>query len=940
MSTLYLTQIILSPKNTRSQKAKSHPKRQVSPTLKTDTHSKSVETKHHNKQSIHNSTTFNNKNNVKSQDITKFNSTVKKGLENDYLHFLMETQLKYADISSIEQHYQTQIIKYHNQFNTNLHLIKSKQEENNKLKFSIETLLLTTYALDKEILEEHYNKTLNEIKLAIRTYEHNLQVYSHLKNRLHHQQFMIKKRIDLELRTDAKNTQQLNQFQILQVLAKSSNKDQVATMNKLKVIDSHSQKQYKAKEIEKTKQINALQYEIEMLKRDSEEYEKNLMIIKERNYELSQMVERHSEENKLVNDDYLSIKKEYYESKLKINLIMTYLKVKTIDELIYKFNIHNDTYKHFKNGYTFTNHELLSLHCYYSKLENKLQEIKSQIELEKQTKVPRSSYNDKEIVIKEKALSSNTFINNELSKFVETKRCLCEKVLFYMSDLIVHAFHTIPRLKQHLMLNSYENILNKDLTILNELTTENVRQSVIIFRQFVICFFYLLTTSISNELVNNALQDTSNTNSYTTRNNKQGITIVQLFTRKNINILYKEIERVKEYYETKTSLLKKSEMDILKNLNINSNDSNTEMMSTDGLSKSKENKMKAKGKVSQTAMLGRFIAYMKVQQQNSISLKKARNEYVSHEEESNAENVKSRFIEGHERQIKNVFSKFQNDLVYHDKNPDDYKTFYITKSSSCTKSSSYLPKTKGVHSTTNKINLRKSIFDSEHTTFVPKQKPKENTEWQPDSDELRTHQKVKSQNTFTSTNLHNTNFKGKSHTFYKRKSVSHKKGNYTFYKDDIDKQNIFLRRGELRKLEMTYVKGLTGKNNEQIKVKDEKGNKRNINDVYYEYIRKYGTHSTKGGDNNNKGNNVKLFKFNKMTLSKESGKRNMNKHISISSHNYNEEDKEDEKENKKIKNILENQITKSGKLKHSMSNDNVTDNKTKTKRTFFPKINN
>ena len=61
MSTLYLTQIILSPKNTRSQKAKSHPKRQVSPTLKTDTHSKSVETKHHNKQSIHNSTTFNNK---------------------------------------------------------------------------------------------------------------------------------------------------------------------------------------------------------------------------------------------------------------------------------------------------------------------------------------------------------------------------------------------------------------------------------------------------------------------------------------------------------------------------------------------------------------------------------------------------------------------------------------------------------------------------------------------------------------------------------------------------------------------------------------------------------------------------------------------------------------------------------------------------------------
>ena len=944
MSTLYLTQIIISPKNTKCQKAKSLPKRQVSPTLKTDTHSRSLEAKHNQTHSIKTSNAFHNKNKVKSQDITKLNSSIKKSLENDYLHFLMDTQLKYADIRSIEQHYQTQIVKYHTQFNTNLHLIKSKNEENSKLQFAIETLLLSTYALDKEVLEQHYDKTLNDIKLAIRTYEHNLQVYSHLKNRLHHQQFMIKKRIDTELRTDAKNNQQLGQFQILQVLVKRSDKDQVATMNKLKAIDSHSQKQYKEKEIEKTKQINALQYEIEMLKRDSEEYEKNLMIIKDKNYELSQLVGRHSDENKLANEEYLSIKKEFYESKIQINLIMAYLKVKTIDELIHKFNIHNDTYKHFKNGYTFTNHEIIKLHSYYSKLENKLQAIKAQIELEKQTKVPRSNYYDREILDNEKALSSNRFINNELSKYVETKRCLCERVLFYMSDLVVHTFHTVPRLKQTLMLNSYEHIVNKDLTILNEPTIDDIRHSVIIFRQFAMCFFYLLSTAISNELANNIPLDTSNTNSHTHRNVKQGLTVVQLFTRKNVNILYKEIERVKEYYETKTNMLKKSEMDILKNLNINSNDTNTDIMASDGLTKSKEKKMKSQGKVSQTAMLSRFISYMKVQQQNSISLKKARNEYVSHEEESNAEHVKSRFIEGHERQIKSVFSKFQNDLVYQDKNPDDYKTFYITKSSSSNfvkTSSTYLPKAQGARSTTNKISLRKSIFDSEQTPFVPKQKPKEDLEWQPDSDELRTHKKVKSQNSFTNTNSHNTNMhKGKSHILHKTKSTSHKQANYTFYKDDIDKQNIFIRRGELRKLEMTYVKGLTNNHKEQLKVKDEKGNKRNINDVYYEYLRKYGTNSTKAGGGGEDGSN-KLIKFNKMTLRKESRKRNMKRNISMSSGNcHNEEEKGEDKENKKIKNILENQITKDGKMKHSASNDSVIVNKRKPKRTFFPRIKN
>lgn len=87
------------------------------------------------------------------------------------------------------------------------------------------------------------------------------------------------------------------------------------------------------------------------------------------------------EENKLFKEEYLSIMKDYYESKRKINILKSNLQVKTIDEFIYKFNIKNDKYKSFINKYSFINNELISLSNCYSGLENTLQNLKQNIKV-------------------------------------------------------------------------------------------------------------------------------------------------------------------------------------------------------------------------------------------------------------------------------------------------------------------------------------------------------------------------------------------------------------------------------------------------------------------------------------------------------------------------------------------------------------------------------
>lgn len=169
-----------------------------------------------------------------------------------------------------------------------------------KLQYNIEDILLSQYKINQEMFENYYDKILSNIKLALKTYEHRLKIYSHMKNRLHYQHFMIKKRIDNEMDIEEKNTQQLRQFQILQTLANYSSKDQAVIVNRLKVINSDSKKKYKEMEIEKTKQINSLQFDIEIIKKNSDEYEKLLNDTKARNLNLSKMVDMYIEKKNLL----------------------------------------------------------------------------------------------------------------------------------------------------------------------------------------------------------------------------------------------------------------------------------------------------------------------------------------------------------------------------------------------------------------------------------------------------------------------------------------------------------------------------------------------------------------------------------------------------------------------------------------------------------------
>jgi hypothetical protein len=101
----------------------------------------------------------------------------------------------------------------------------------------------------------------------------------------------------------------------------------------------------------------------------------------------------------------------------------------------------------------------------------------------------------------------------------------------------------VPKLRNNLMLDSYDKIRYKNITIINQMNSDNIKYMIILFKKFSLCLFYLVFNTISKEL------------SYNTsfESNKQEFVIVPLFRKKNINLISKEIERMKE--QNKNNLL-------------------------------------------------------------------------------------------------------------------------------------------------------------------------------------------------------------------------------------------------------------------------------------------------------------------------------------------------------------------------------------------------
>lgn len=733
------------------------------------------------------------------------NKDTTKEIQHEFLNYLIEKETKYADIEKIETYYLTQTYEKKKKFNENVDIIKKKEKEYKDLLMTIAEKLLLNYCVANTSFIKYYELAIEKLKYQIKIKEHEKDIYTNNYNRLYHTNFMIKKRIDIELNYERIADKQFVQYKILNSQAQRKYLQQQKILNSMKNYCEKSNMKFRDDKGQKAKKINHLEFEVEMIKKDCEKLENKLSKIREKSEAISEQIKIY---NTNINNEkkyYALVLKDYHQLHIALLKIFKALKVKKLTDVITNFNKIRDNYQNLNSSFFYSNFEIAKLTSTLSELENELKDVDNKIEI----KVKKENYDlyEDQQMRKTRGLIRETIFNvAEVKKLFEKKICFLQTIINFIYSHIQLIYQQHPTM-QSLLIKEVAIFINtkKELTIPPETNHSSFLKSMcLIFIQFSNFLFYLLLKSMS-----------SGVNEFSSYN-KQENSLIPLYSRKSVVIYSKEVQKALEEMETKKIIMRKNEKEINA---LNRAKTQRELTPC--------NQMNRNHLVSQSQMFEQFMNYMEDNKWNKpgyILSANSRGSVDSSVQGSTFYETRQKFIKDNTRKIKSIFCRFENELVYRDKNQMDAKTFYPSQKGKLVNSNST-----GELMLNSTLKRKKAIISPSTNAFSL---PYMDDNMEVDLEDLL--------------NISEDNYKTKDDSFEDEKKKS--KTQYRFFKNDKEQKQIYSRKNDIRRLELTYLKGIE-KNNKSTKHNDAGSllsNNQEFLEVYYEFMKKYGKkYSTK-----------------------------------------------------------------------------------------------
>ena len=332
--------------------------------------------------------TINNENKKKIIDKTQVNPinkldkitqiNLKNDIKNNYFTFLIDNNIKYANLNKVEQYYYNEIFKKSKIYNDNLYLIKKKKEEYKQYIENLYQLIIKNYPISVEFIGLNVS-FIEDWKEKIKLKENDLIIYNHMKKRLNDTKNGILKRIQNELLYDEQLQNQYLQYQIIQKHAFFQLKADENKLKHIKNIYEKNSEEQQQKLYEKIEEKNYLDDEIEILKHGTNECENYLKKLKNEVKKLKRNNLYQKELYLKILHEYKTIHKEYYLNKLLLEKTFHTLKLKNIDKIISYYNNIYDSLNQFHQTFYFLNREIIDLNVEHSKLDKKLIDINKKI---------------------------------------------------------------------------------------------------------------------------------------------------------------------------------------------------------------------------------------------------------------------------------------------------------------------------------------------------------------------------------------------------------------------------------------------------------------------------------------------------------------------------------------------------------------------------------
>ena len=503
-------------------------------------------------------------------------------LYDNYLEFIINEKIKYADVDKIIDYYSEKIHTKLKKYNDNEIMIKKKKEELKQLNMSIYSELVKNFKFENADLKEEYcDKEIEDTQKNIRHKEHQIEIFQEIYNQSYKLNFKLTKKLDKESIYCKIYEEQYQRYNDIFNNSINKMKRQEEKLNELKEDFKKCKILNNTLISEKVQRINKLEYEIVMIKNNVTNYMESLEKLKEKIIEFQDVVNLYKNGYNVRKNEYNFIRKLYLKEYYKMFEIYQIFKVDDFEQILSEFKLIKKKYNELSLRFHGYSKEIMQLSAELKKNEVKLEETKEKIKqkINKAIVDAKRLNNEKYDLINTQKREIES-VNLQIYNDCKNKEDLINIYINYLLNIIHRIIHSLNNSINQSNFTyikkfetKYSNYFNKDLTSVNVNYMENLSDPNLllfilsIFKKAKLFIYEILINVFSNiySVINLEQNQQNNEEQETERDDKI------IFTKLNspsvqseyINQLKLSIQQIK----LKKKIYSRNKDDILNNKN-------------------------------------------------------------------------------------------------------------------------------------------------------------------------------------------------------------------------------------------------------------------------------------------------------------------------------------------------------------------------------------
>ena len=733
----------------------------------------------------------------------KDNEKMLNELKEEYVEYIMFKEPTFTDFDKIYEEYKKRLYLSYQKYNSNLLVIKSKKLEVKHIISLIEKSLVNNYWLKDSSMLPIYEKKIKKVKLDILTKKQEYDGYYKLYEELYNKNYTIKRKVLDEINIDTINVGFYDQYKILKKHAIVQVSKKQDALNQIEEYQKKIMENYDKEIKQKNNILKDLQLHIEVFKEDEKDLLNKLTKIMKKRDEITEIIKDKVEKNIITNNNLKNHIKRYNRSYISLDKIFKSVNAKNLDDVLLDADNIKHNFNKLRNRIMEINKEITVLNSQYVKHCKQLEEIKNDIiKLEEKKKV---TYERDDMDRVEEIKNELNELNKEKNKINEitlSKIGTFQKGITFLFQNIKIITKTIKPIRKKIspnlesMLKKYEMIpFSLDYSVINK---DFLTNFAFIFFKFSHIIFYLNLNSMSSSInINNINENLELKSLY----NKESLSKYEIGMKKSIETYNRRVNLKQQKMLEIERLSRKIEIDKKKNKNLEDDNIMTHEKIFKGfltyLSNKSPSAQKENSKNDDLYNSNQNIFFTGLNITKSKQKNNKDNSLNDSQNKINTENQKNKksysdtrnFLIKNPNKFKRIFYKYKNDLI-----KENERNLYLQKknnkkilfrSNSQPKIKSKLNFIKTSVKTSFSLSTRKKN-EKKIISINKKTKPKlmdDNYDYDDDNDD----DQIK---------INNLNLK-------KNKTTR----NFTFFKFNKDRANIYTKMNDLRVLQMGYFGG-------------------------------------------------------------------------------------------------------------------------------------